>query len=197
MNEWLLREWSKTREQLDANPRLRWGVLAIPLIALLYLNLLVSDLRHEERAAIGELQQQLAEARQLAEQDEWVERLEQVRARLDEQLSRHFGRAESEAFARADIQAGAQALLAAQSLDKIRIEVSTAGKPESTTGLIPLQLRLAGNAQGEQLYALIASLESGKPSYRIDNLNVQSQRGQHLVFSLVASVWYQPWEADQ
>lgn len=197
MNAWLLREWSKTREQLDANPRLRWGVLAIPLIALLYLNLLVSDLRHEERAAIGELQQQLAEARQLAEQDEWVERLEQVRARLDEQLSRHFGRAESEAFARADIQAGAQALLAAQSLDKIRIEVSTAGKPESTTGLIPLQLRLAGNAQGEQLYALIASLESGKPSYRIDNLNVQSQRGQHLVFSLVASVWYQPWEADQ
>ncbi len=197
MNAWLLREWSKTREQLGANPRLRWGVLAIPLIALLYLNLLVSDLRHEERAAIGELQQQLAEARQLAEQDEWVERLEQVRARLDEQLSRHFGRAESEAFARADIQAGAQALLAAQSLDKIRIEVSTAGKPESTTGLIPLQLRLAGNAQGEQLYALIASLESGKPSYRIDNLNVQSQRGQHLVFSLVASVWYQPWEADQ
>lgn len=197
MNAWLLREWSKTREQLDANPRLRWGVLAIPLIGLLYLNLVVSDARYEERAAIGELQQQLAEARQLAEQDEWVERLEQVRARLDEQLSRHFGRAESEAFARADIQAGAQALLAAQSLDKIRIEVSTAGKPESTTGLIPLQLRLAGNAQGEQLYALIVSLESGKPSYRIDNLNVQSQRGQHLVFSLVASVWYQPWEADQ
>ncbi|RRV43161.1 hypothetical protein EGJ86_00825 [Pseudomonas sp. o96-267] len=197
MNEWLLREWSKTREQLDANPRLRWGVLAIPLIGLLYLNLVVSDARYEEREALVELQQQLSEASQLAEQDEWVNRLDLVRARLDEQLARRFGKAESEAFARADIQASAQALLSAQSLEKIRIEVSTAGKPDPATNLIPLQLRLAGNAQGEQLYALIAGLESATPSYRIDNLSVQSQRGQHLIFSLVASVWYQPWEVGQ
>jgi len=197
MNAWLRREWNKTREQLDANPRLRWGVLAIPLIGLLYLNLVVSDARHEALEALGELQYQLAEASQLAGQDEWVNRLEQVRARLDKQLARHFGKAESEAFARADIQASAQALLSSQNLEKIRIEVSTAGKPSPSTDLIPLQVRLAGNAQGEQLYSLIASLESAKPSYRIDNLSVQAQRGQHLVFSLVASVWYQPWGGGQ
>ena len=60
-------------------------------------------------------------------------------------------RADSEAFARADIQANAQALLAAQNLEQIRIEVSTAGKIDNATGLVPLQLRPAGNAQGEQL----------------------------------------------
>lgn len=197
MNAWLRREWSKAREQLDANPRLRWGVLAIPLIGLLYLNLVLSDARHDELATLSELQQQLAETSQLAEQEEWVSRLDLVRVRLDEQIARHFGQAESEAFARADIQAAAQALLSAQGLEKIRIEVSTAGKPDPSTELIPLQLRLAGNAQGEQLYALLASLESGTPSYRIDNLSVQSQREQHLVFSLVASVWYQPWGGSQ
>ena len=197
MNAWLQSEWAKTRAQLDANPRLRLGVLAIPLIALFYLNLLLADVRSEQHDAIASVHEELLDARQLADQNEWIERLDQARAQLDEQAQRRFGTADSEAFARADIQANAQALLAQQNLEQIRIEVSTAGKADPATGLIPLQLRLAGNAQGEQLYALIAAMEAGTPGYRIDNLNVQAQRGSHLVFSLIASVWYLPWSTDQ
>ena len=197
MSAWLQREWAQARDQLEANPRLRLGVLAIPLILLLYLNLLLVDARSEQQQAIGDLQEQLLDASQLAGQDEWVERLDQARAQLDKQAERHFGNADSEAFARADIQASAQALLAEQNLEQIRIEVSTAGKADAATGLIPLQLRLAGNAQGEQLYALIAAMETGKPTYRIDNLNVQAQRDSHLVFSLIGTVWYRPWSSAE
>ncbi len=196
MKDWWQQEWARTRSQLQANPRLRLGVLAIPLIGLLYLNLLLADGRASQRAAIDELQQELLDARQLASQTQWLERLDEARSRLDAQRARHFGKADSEAFARADIQASAKALLDAQRLPQIRIEVSTAGKPEPQTQLIPLQLRLAGNAQGEQLFGLIAALESGSPGYRIDNLNVQAQRGEHLSFSLIASVWYSPWSAQ-
>tara|TARA_A100001518_G_scaffold4242_1_gene5940 strand:- start:101 stop:694 length:594 start_codon:yes stop_codon:yes gene_type:complete len=197
MSAWLQREWAQARDQLEANPRLRLGVLAIPLILLFYLNLLLVDARSEQQQAIGDLQKQLLDASQLAGQDEWVERLDQARAQLDKQAERHFGSADSEAFARADIQASAQALLAEQNLEQIRIEVSTAGKTDAATGLIPLQLRLAGNAQGEQLYALIAAMETGKPTYRIDNLNVQAQRDSHLVFSLIGTVWYRPWSSAE
>ncbi len=197
MSAWLQREWAQARDQLEANPRLRLGVLAIPLILLFYLNLLLVDARSEQQQAIGDLQEQLLDASQLAGQDEWVERLDQARAQLDKQAERHFGSADSEAFARADIQASAQALLAEQNLEQIRIEVSTAGKADAATGLIPLQLRLAGNAQGEQLYALIAAMETGKPTYRIDNLNVQAQRDSHLVFSLIGTVWYRPWSSAE
>jgi hypothetical protein len=197
MNAWLQREWANTRTQLDANPRLRLGVLAIPLIALLYLNLLLADTRSQQHDAIASVHQELLDARQLADQNEWIERLEQARAQLDEQARHHFGSADSEAFARADIQTRAQSLLAQQQLEQIRIEVSTAGKADPATGLIPLQLRLAGNAQGEQLYALIAALETGTPGYRIDNLNVQAQRDSHLVFSLIASTWYLPWSSSE
>lgn len=197
MNAWLQRELATARDQFEANPRLRLGVLAIPLILLLYLNLILADARGEQQAAITELQKQLVETTQLAAQHEWLARLEQMRAALDEQAERHFGNAESEAFARADIQAGAQALLAAQNLKQIRIEVSTAGKTDTATGLIPLQLRLAGNAQGEQLYALIDAMETGKPTYRIDSLNVQAQRESHLVFSLIGTVWYRPWSGTE
>ena len=197
MSAWLQREWAQARDQLEANPRLRLGVLAIPLILLLYLNLLLVDARSEQQQAIGDLQEQLLDASQLAGQDEWVERLDQARAQLDKQAERHFGSADSEAFARADIQASAQALLAEQNLEQIRIEVSTAGKADAATGLIPLQLRLAGNAQGEQLYALITAMETGKPTYRIDNLNVQAQRDSHLVFSLIGTVWYRPWSSAE
>lgn len=195
MNAWLEREWHNTRTQLAANPRLRLGVLAIPLIALLYLNLLLADQRSDLHANIAAQQEELTLARQLAGQDEWIERLEQARALLGSQAERHFGTADSEAFARADIQAGAQALLAAQRLQQIRIEVSTAGNADPDSGLVPLQLRLAGNAQGEQLYQLIAAMEAASPTYRIDSLNVNAQRDSHLVFSLIASVWYQPWSA--
>ncbi|MFI8741458.1 GspMb/PilO family protein [Stutzerimonas sp. R75] len=197
MSAWLQREWAQAREQLEANPRLRLGVLAIPLIALLYLNLLLGDARSEQQQAIRDLQEQLLDAGQLAGQDEWVERLDQAHARLDDQAKRHFGSADSEAFARADIQASAQALLAEQNLEQIRIEVSTAGKADPATGLIPLQLRLAGNAQGEQLYALITAMETGKPTYRIDNLNVQAQRDSHLVFSLIGTAWHRPWSSAE
>ncbi len=197
MNDWLKREWANSRAQLDANPRLRLGVLAILLIALFYLNLLLSDARSTQHQAIAELQEQLTDASQLAEQDAWLARLDQARAQLDEQAGRQFGSAESEAFARADIQASAQALLAEQNLEQIRIEVSTAGKADATSALIPLQLRLAGNAQGEQLFALIAAMEAGQPGYRIDTLNVQAQADSHLLFSLIATVWYLPWSDPQ
>jgi len=193
MNAWLQRELTTARDQLEANPRLRLGVLAIPLIALLYLNLILADARSEQHDAIAEVQDQLIDTTQLAAQDEWVARLDEMRTALDQQAERHFGSADSEAFARADIQANAQALLAAQNLEQIRIEVSTAGKIDNATGLVPLQLRLAGNAQGEQLYALIAAMETGQPTYRIDSLNVQAQRESHLIFSLIGTVWYRPW----
>jgi len=195
MKDWWQQEWAKARAQLEANPRLRLGVYAIPLIALLYLNLLLSDSRNELHGEIDHLQEELLDARQLAGQDQWIERLDQARAQLEAQRKQHFGKAESEAFARADIQANAQNLLKQQRLQQIRIEVSTAGKAEPDTQLIPLQLRLAGNAQGEQMYKLITALETGSPSYRIDSLSVQAQEGKHLVFSLIASVWYTPWSS--
>jgi hypothetical protein len=197
MNAWLRREWTNARAQLDANPRLLIGVLAIPLIALLYLNLLLSDKRNQQHEVIASAREELLDASRLADEDEWIERLEKARTQLNKQAQRHFGAADSEAFARADIQASAQSLLEQQQLEQIRIEVSTAGKADQATGLIPLQLRLAGNAQGGQLYALIAAMEAGKPSYRITNLNVQAQRDSHLIFSLIASVWYVPWSSSE
>jgi hypothetical protein len=195
MNDWWQLEWQKAREQLSANPRLRLGLFAIPLIALLYLNLWVSDERSEQHTAIAGLHNELRDAQQLATQNEWTERLEQARSELDKQQLAYFASADSEALARADIQTYAKAQLEQQYLQQIRIEVSTAGKTDPQTQLIALQLQLAGTAQGTQLYALISALESGTPRYRIDSLNVQSQSGQSLVFSLIASVWYAPWGA--
>jgi hypothetical protein len=195
MNDWWQLEWQKAREQLAANPRLRLGLAAIPLIALFYLNLLATDERREQHTAIASLHSELRDAQQLATQNEWTERLEQARGELDKQQLAYFASADSEALARADIQTYAKTQLERQHLQQIRIEVSTAGKTDPHTQLIALQLQLAGTAQGTQLYALLSALETGTPRYRIDSLNVQSQSGQRLVFSLIASVWYAPWGA--
>lgn len=196
MKHWWQQEWRKTRAQLEANPRLRIGLYLIGLIALLYMDLLLSDSRNGLHAALDTLQSELLDARQLAAQSEWTSRFEQSKTELEHQQKRLFGTATSEALARADIQANAKSLLEAQRLQQIRIEVSTAGKPDTTTRLVPLQLRLAGNAQGEQLFKLITAMENGSPTYRIDSLNVQSQKGEYLIFSLIASVWYMPWSTQ-
>lgn len=194
MKDWWQREWEQIQSQLRANPRLRICLLCIPLIAIFYFNLLLSDSRGEAHAALATLQEELLDAQRLSRQGEWVARVDQARKHLNEQAGQLFGKADSEAFARADIQASAKAMLEAQRLQQIRVEVSTAGKPDPQTQLIPIQLRLSGSAQGEQLFNLIATMEHARPRYRVDSLSVQSENGKSLLFSLIASVWYQPWE---
>lgn len=193
MKHWWQQQLSQARQQLADNPRLRVGLFAIPLIVLLYFNLVLSDSRAEQVAAIASANQELLDARQLASQHEWLERLDQAREQLEQQRQNKFGKADSEAFARADIQANAKTALEHQNLQKVRIEVSTAGKVDPVSQLIPLQLRLLGSAQGAQLFSLIVELESSTPKYRIDSVNAQSQNGESLAFTLIATVWYSPW----
>lgn len=193
MSSRLQQELHSIRQQWQGNPRLRYALVSIPLIALLHLNLVLHDARSEQHQENRELQNALQDARQLAKQDHWLDYLQAAREHLDQQASQYFANAESEAYARADIQAAIQALLDQHRLEQIRIEVSSAGTPTPATGLVALQIQLSGNAKGKQLYSLLAAMESANPRFRIDSLNINTQADSHLVFNLIASVWFTPW----
>lgn len=200
----------QSRAQLNANPRLGWALWCLLLIALLYVNLVLRDSRDSLSLDLYSLQQRAAElgvglaadkGNSLPSADDndesaWPERLDQAKAALASQDA-FFGQADSEALARADVQANVNSLLVATGLEKSRIEVSAAPQANPATELVPLQLKVSGQARGDQLLTLLGGLEHAKPSYSISSLNaLQGQNSEWLNYSLLATVWYQPFEAQ-
>ena len=190
-------QWQQSRDQLASNPRLGWGVWCVLLILLLYINLVLKDSRIELGQDLQILQQRAVELGDLSQQNDWPERLEAATAALAEQ-STFFGEAENEALARADVQAKVNSLLVASGLERSRIEVSAAPTAAANSDLIALQLRISGEARGEQLLTLLGGLEHAKPSYLISSLTAsQSINSEHVNYQLLATVWFKPFEADQ
>ena len=213
LTQQLQHQWQQSRQQLAANPRLGWGLWCLVIILLLYANLVLRDNRDERALDLYSLQQRAAElgvvpvqqsaliaAQAGAEtesepESDWPARLAQANAALTKQEV-YFGQAESEALARADVQASVNSLLVASGLERSLIEVSTAPAANASSGLVPLQLKISGQARGDQLLTLLGGLEHTKPSYAITSLNaLQSINSEHLNYSLLATVWYQPFES--
>lgn len=195
LSQQLRAQWQQSREQVIANPRLGWGLWCLLLIALLYVNLVLRDSRDALTLDLQSLQQRAVELGDAGSQNDWSERLAQAKTALAKQDT-YFGKADNEALARADVQANVNSLLVATGLERNRIEVSGAPSVNENTGLIPLQLRLSGQARGEQLLTLLGGLEHAKPSYVVSSLNAAYGRNaSDINYSLLATVWYHPFEA--
>ena len=185
---------AESKEQWDANARVRYGTVAIGLISLLWLNLVMSDLRTDLQSREASALNQLAEYQQGSGKESWPERLEQVRKELDA-TSRHFGRAQSEALARADLQSRIAALLKENGLAQGQIEVSSAPSADAVMALTPLQLRINGRAKALGLLKVINQLERTDPVLRVENLTISNQVGDELIYNLIATVWFHPFGA--
>lgn len=185
---------AESKEQWDTNSRVRYGTMVIGLISLLWLNLVMSDLRTDLQSHEASALNQLAEYQQGSGKESWPERLEQVRKELDA-TSRHFGRAQSEALARADLQSRIAALLKENGLAQGQIEVSSAPSADAVMALTPLQLRINGRAKALGLLKVINQLEHTDPVLRVENLTISNQVGDELIYNLIATVWYHPFGA--
>lgn len=185
---------AESKEQWDANARVRYGTVAIGLISLLWLNLVMSDLRTDLQSREASALNQLVEYQQSSGKESWPERLAQVRQELDA-TSRHFGRAQSEALARADLQSRIAALLKENGLTQGQIEVSSAPASDAATALTPLQLRISGRAKALGLLKVINRLERADPVLRVENLTISNQVGDELIYNLIATVWFHPFGA--
>lgn len=185
---------AESKEQWDTNSRVRYGTMVIGLISLLWLNLVMSDLLTDLQSHEVSALNQLAEYQQGSGKESWPERLEQVRKELDA-TSRHFGRAQSEALARADLQSRIAALLKENGLAQGQIEVSSAPSADAVMALTPLQLRINGRAKALGLLKVINQLERTDPVLRVENLTISNQVGDELIYNLIATVWFHPFGA--
>ncbi|MBL0559937.1 GspMb/PilO family protein [Aeromonas hydrophila] len=185
---------AESKEQWVTNARVRYGTLAIGIIFLLWLNLVMSDLCADLQSREASALNQLAEYKQTSDKESWPDRLAQVRQVLDA-TSRHFGSAQSEALARADLQSRIAALLKENGLAQGQIEVSNASNADAATALIPLQLRISGRGKALGLLKVINQLERTDPVLRVENLTISNQVGDELIYNLIATVWFHPFGA--
>ncbi|EKP0280160.1 hypothetical protein JGK46_004082 [Aeromonas bestiarum] len=186
----------ESRNQWSENPRLRHGFVAIFLIFFLWLNLLLSDLVTDLQSSEQDAFNVLVEQNQDNHNDDWVARLEKIKAAINS-VSPRFGRAQNGALARAELQSKITTLINDNGLQTANIEVSSAPESDKLTALLPLQLRVSGLGQGDQLLALLHALETSTPLIKLDHLVVSNQVGEQLVYTFIATVWYHPFGAQQ
>jgi Tfp pilus assembly protein PilO len=186
----------ESRNQWSENARLRYGIVAILLIFILWLNLLLNDLVTELQSSEQDAFNVLIEQEQDNQSDDWVARLEKVKAAIDS-MSPRFGRAQNGALARAELQSKIATLINKNGLGTANIEVSSAPEIDKSTALLPLQLRVSGLAQGDKLLALLLALETSTPVIKLEHLVVSNQVGEQLVYTFIATVWYHPFGAQQ
>lgn len=193
VSQQLQQQWQQSRQQIAANPRLGWGLWCIGLLALLYANFLMSDQRALLGTELRSLYLDQQDAISLSQDADWPARLAQAQQALEQQAAR-FGTADSEALARAEMQASLGQLLQRHQIERGRVDVSAAAKADANTGLVPLQVQITGRPAGDQLLALLAELEQGPLYYRIDNVTAtQGPRNRYVSFTLLATAWYHPW----
>ena len=76
MNAALASQWQQARNEWNANPRLRWGALAIAVILFLYLCMLLVEWRADLQQRYQQRSLQLYKVAALTGQDQWLLRAE-------------------------------------------------------------------------------------------------------------------------
>ena len=72
----LASQWQQARAEWNANPRLRWGALAIAVILFLYLCMLLVEWRADLQQRYQQRSLQLYKVAALTGQDQWLLRAE-------------------------------------------------------------------------------------------------------------------------
>lgn len=187
-------QWQQARAQWQANPRLQWGAWLIVLILLLWLNLVLGDYRQALIDEYRQLSSQQQDQQSLLQGEDWMGHLQQARTG-SQALDQHFGRANSEALARAEVQNRLSKALNSLAINQPKLDVSRAPARHEQLQLIPFEVQVSGRTQGDMLLKLLENLESGSPLMRISALTVNNQMNDYLYFTLQATVWYHPFGA--
>ncbi|MDZ4379566.1 MAG: hypothetical protein U0973_15635, partial [Xanthomonadaceae bacterium] len=124
MNAVLQSLLTQVRSEFQANARLRWGGLLILAIVVLYLLLVLSDVRAQMQRDYVQQVQRLDKITSLAGQDEWLQRAEQARE-LRDALQAQIPGVATLGLAQASVQSLARDLITSSG-KPLRVQAETA-----------------------------------------------------------------------
>lgn len=149
---------AELRTQLVGNARLRWGLLAIAGIILLWLWLVLADWRAALADEYVQSAHQLERIRALAGQDEWLLRAKAARE-LREGLDAQLQRASTLGVAQATAQGFAQTL-AQKFRGDVRVQGQAPAEIGRGSGIWRVPVVLSGQLGPAQVLQLIRQIES-------------------------------------
>jgi hypothetical protein len=177
----------QVREEWRSNPRLRWGVAAVAVIAALYLMLVLADWRRELHLQYQQRTLQLYKMAALAGQEQWSVRA-QAAQNLERSLQAEIPRAATIGLAQAEVQATIRQLLNAFGptlASDARPPVPVRGRP----GLWRIPVTIRGLVGQAQLMEILRRIESSDRLVVIDDFQLAFVQGQPNI-TLTAVAYY-------
>jgi hypothetical protein len=174
--------------ELRANERLRWMVFGVLSVFLLYLVLVLDDVRAEAVAEYRPLALREARLEELASNTDvdfaaYYERQQAADAALREQ----FWRSTSRGLAGAELQSWLRRLAREHSLQKSRLDLSEARPvPGLDSEVWRFEAELSGELLPSDARALASALASSDRKLRVERLNYSPQRGDRFTVRLLA-----------
>lgn len=173
--------------QVQANPRLRWGAIAIVAILLLYLVLVLMDWRAALHQEYQQRTTDLYKMAALAGQDQWLVRAQEARS-LRRALEAEIPSATSIGIAQAEVQTTTRQVLTAfgPTLNSAsQSPVQVAGRP----GLWRIPVTINGVVQPRLLLEILRRIEGSSKLTVIEQFSLVLQQGRP-VLSMVVVAYY-------
>lgn len=173
--------------QWRANPRLRWGVLAIGLILFVYTVQVLVDWRRDLHAQYQDQTVQLYKMTALAEEDHWIARARDAQA-LEKALQAEVPASATIGLAQAETQTFVRQLMNAYGRrlgSEARAPAQVAGFP----GVWRVPVTLRGEVTQNQLLEILRRIEGSERLMVVDEFSFRYERGVP-VFSLTFAAFY-------
>ncbi len=173
--------------QWRANPRLRWGVLAIAVILFIYVCQLLVQWRRDLHDQYQQQTVQLYKMTELANEDHWIARARDVQA-LEKALQAEVPASATIGLAQAETQTFVRQLMNAygrQLGSEARAPAQVTGFPEIWR--VPVTLR--GQVSQNQLLEILRRVEGSERLMVVDDFSFRYERGVPS-FSLTFAAFY-------
>ena len=170
MSVLLSRRFRRVREEWAANPRLRWGAVAIVGIIFVYAVLVLMDWRSSLQETYRERSLQLYKVAALAGQDEWILRADSAKA-VQKSLQAEIPAVGSIGLAQADAQSRVRQVLNAFG-PKLSAEARPPAQVAGQPGVWRLPVSIRGPVTQAQLVGILWRIESSDRLMVIDEVTI-------------------------
>ena len=184
----LLPHWNALRQQLDANPRLKWGTVLIVALLLAFAVQELEGARADlQKRAIDE-EVKLRRIKSLQGQDVWLSRAQETE-RLHKALLAELPEVATPGLAQAGLQTWLRSLTAKSPQgNEIRVAVDTAAAVEAIPGVIRFHATLSGGMSARQIMDLMRQIESATNLVVIETTQIRSDQNNN--FNITMNAYY-------
>jgi hypothetical protein len=182
-------QMSDIQQEIVENARLRWGLWTIVSIVLLYLCLVLSDMRAVLVNDYAATSNRLWDVNNVARQSEWIKR-DELAAALRTEFSGRLWKSRSEGLAQATFQTWLDQQLLAFRLDGLRIQMLPVEPGGQKLALWKVAARIQGDVDLSAFQRLLYRLESHAQLTQVDSLVVRNNRRKTIDMTVVA--WFKP-----